>query len=144
VLYLPGFTSRAILYQHSPVWCSFAYIAARIAGVDMMELTQSERFVSSMTQEAQALLNQFVLDQQQCPERAWEALAELRGVIGQLQELYPGRFACAICEQAIKAIAARQVASIIAIPCAQDAAAAFKPKSLAQVRVRASNAADRV
>ena len=57
----------------------------------MMELTQSEHFVSSMTQEAQALLNQFVLDQQQCPERAWEALAGLRGVIGQLQELYPFR-----------------------------------------------------
>jgi hypothetical protein len=74
-----------------PVWRSFAYIAARIAGVDMMELTQSERFVSSMTQEAQALLNQFVLNQQQCPERAWESLAELRGVIGQLQELYPFR-----------------------------------------------------
>ena len=57
----------------------------------MMELTQSERFVSSMTQEAQALLNQFVLDQQHCPARAWEALAELRSVIGQLQELYPFR-----------------------------------------------------
>ena len=56
-----------------------------------MELSQSEALVSSMTQQAQALLNQFVLDQQQCPERAWQALAELRGVLGQLQELYPFR-----------------------------------------------------
>ena len=84
------FTSRAILYQHLPASRSLAYIAARIAGVDMA-LIQSERLVSSMTQQAQALLNQFVLDQQQCPERAWEALAELCGVIGQLQELYPFR-----------------------------------------------------
>ena len=56
-----------------------------------MKLRQSESLVSTMTQEAQALLDQFVLDQQQCPERAWEALAELRSVIGQLQELYPFR-----------------------------------------------------
>jgi hypothetical protein len=56
-----------------------------------MELSPAEQLVSSMTQEAQALLNQFGLDQQQCPERAWEALAELCGVISQLQELYPFR-----------------------------------------------------
>jgi hypothetical protein len=38
--------------------------------IALLFLTQSERFALSMTQEAQALLNQFVLDQQQCPERA--------------------------------------------------------------------------
>ena len=56
-----------------------------------MELSQSESLVSSMTQQAQALLKQFVFDQQQRPERAWQALADLCGVIGQLQKLYPFR-----------------------------------------------------
>jgi hypothetical protein len=56
-----------------------------------MALNQSEALVASMTQQAQVLLNQFVFDQQQRPERAWQALADLRGVIGQLQELYPSR-----------------------------------------------------
>jgi hypothetical protein len=72
-----------------PVWRSFAYIASRIAGVDAMALIQAEGLAANLTQQAQVLLNQFKLDQEQCPERAWESLADLRELLGQLQELYP-------------------------------------------------------
>jgi hypothetical protein len=61
-----------------------------LLGVHMAAII-SQQLVSSMTQRARALIDQFQLDQAQCPARAWEPLAELRELLGELTLMFPAR-----------------------------------------------------
>jgi hypothetical protein len=47
--------------------------------------------VLALAAQAHSLLNQFALDQEQRPERAWESLAELQELLDQLRAMYPFR-----------------------------------------------------
>jgi hypothetical protein len=57
----------------------------------MAAIIPSEQLALTMTQRARALLDEFQLDQQECPEDAWESLADLRQVICELTHLFPAR-----------------------------------------------------
>jgi hypothetical protein len=67
--------------------------ASRNFGLDwnISQTRSTSRAIRSSRLLVWRTFTQFVFDQQQRPERAWQALADLRGVIGQLQELYPSR-----------------------------------------------------
>ena len=47
--------------------------------------------LTPLMQRANALLLQFVEDQKQRPEHAWESLVDLRELLDQLQRVYPAK-----------------------------------------------------
>jgi hypothetical protein len=56
---------------------------------DRVPLEQKPRDVLELSQRAQFVMKQFMEDQKNCPERAWEPLVELRELIDELLATFP-------------------------------------------------------
>ena len=86
VAFQQGGTPRQF-FLSSPEACTFSLLQQGIEGGRQMAVpVQSEQWhVLAMADQAHLLIDQFVMRENVCPERAWEALADLQLVLDQLR-----------------------------------------------------------